>query len=97
MILHPARLIGGGAEHPLALDRNRGGYVTHESKVLQEFLVNNTVLLRVVLGQKRVRSSRNVVEPLLVVFNLQTKLANVKPDLIQIPAIRGSFKIPGSE
>jgi hypothetical protein len=46
------------------------------------------------LCQQRKGTVRHILEPRLEFIDLQTKLVYIEPDLIQIPAGRGAFKVP---
>lgn len=39
----------------------------------------------------------HIIEPFLIILDLPAQLADIKPDLIQIPAIGGPYEVPGSE
>lgn len=52
VVLHSARFIGNRAVNPVAMDRNRGGDVPHESVISDEFAVQKGILLRIVLRQQ---------------------------------------------
>ncbi len=56
-----------------------------------------TVLLLVILGKQGISPLRDVLEFRIVVFNFQTQLSNVIPQLIKISAIIRLFKIPNGK
>jgi hypothetical protein len=56
--------------------------------------MRHIVLACIVLRQQRKGIVRHIVKPRLELIDLQTKLVYIEPDLIQIPAGCGAFKVP---